>query len=55
MALVGMSTASSSLGDEERQRMVAAIERESAELVRLHTDEAGFAYVLGTNVVLATA
>lgn len=50
-----MSTGSSTLGDEERERVVAAIERDSAELARLHTDEKGFAYDIGTNVVLATA
>ena len=55
MALVGMSTTSGSLGDEERERMVAAIERDSAGLLRHHTDEAGLAYELCTNVVLATA
>lgn len=55
MALVSMSTASSALDDQERQRIAATITRDSAELVRLHTDEAGFAYELGTNVVLARA
>ena len=55
MALVGMSAASTALGDEERQRMVAAITRDSAELVRLHTDQGGFAFEIGTNVTLARA
>jgi ubiquinone/menaquinone biosynthesis C-methylase UbiE len=55
MALVSMSAASATLGDEERQRLVAAITRDSAELVRLHTDQAGFAYEIGTNVTLARA
>jgi hypothetical protein len=55
MALVSMSAAANTLGDAVRQRMVAAIIRDSAELVRLHTDQAGFAYELGTNVTLARA
>jgi SAM-dependent methyltransferase len=53
-AMVGMSAASS-LGDEERQRLVKAIANDSAELVRRHTDLSGFAYEIGTNVTLARA
>jgi hypothetical protein len=34
---------------------VAAIARDSAELVRRYTHEAGFAFDIGTNVVLARA
>jgi hypothetical protein len=55
MALVSMSTASRTLGEQDRDRLVSAIARESAALVRRHTDEAGFAYDIGTNVVLARA
>ena len=55
MALVGMSTGAKELGDEERQRVVAAIVEDSADLVRLHTHEAGFAYEIGTNLILARA
>jgi ubiquinone/menaquinone biosynthesis C-methylase UbiE len=55
MALVSMSAASDTLDDEARQRAVAAISDDSAELVRRHTDEAGFAYEIGANVVLAIA
>jgi ubiquinone/menaquinone biosynthesis C-methylase UbiE len=55
MALVGMSAKAKELGDEDRQRIVSAIVDDSAELVKLHTDRAGFAYEIGTNVVLATA
>lgn len=55
MALVSMSAASGTLDDDARQRVVAAITHDSAELIRLHTDEAGFAYEIGTNVVLARA
>jgi SAM-dependent methyltransferase len=54
MALVSMSAAGT-LDEEERRHLVAAILRESAELVRMNTDDAGFAYELGTNVVLAAA
>jgi hypothetical protein len=55
MALVSMSTQASMLDDEGRQRIVDAIVSDSAELVRSHTDDAGFAYEIGTNVVLAKA
>jgi hypothetical protein len=55
MALVSMSAASNTLGDEERQRLVAVITRDSAEIVRPHTDQADFAFELGTNVILARA
>ena len=55
MALVSMSTQASALDDEERQRIVRAIVNDSAALVRMHTDAAGFAYEIGTNVVLAEA
>jgi ubiquinone/menaquinone biosynthesis C-methylase UbiE len=55
MALVGMSPASGSLDDEARQRVVASIARDSADLVRLHTDGRGFSYEIGANVVLAGA
>ena len=55
MALVSMSSASSAMSDEERQRIVVAIMRDSADLVRLHTDGTGFAFELGTNVAMATA
>ncbi len=55
MALVSMSAASTGIGDAERQRLVAAIARDSADLVRLHTDGGRFTYELGTNVTLAQA
>ena len=53
MALVGMSAASKDMGEEDRGRIVAAITRDSAEVVLPHTDEAGFAFELRTNVVTA--
>ena len=55
MALVSMSKTSAVLEDQERQRLVGAIARDSAELVRRHTDQAGFAFEIGTNVTLARA
>jgi hypothetical protein len=55
MALVSMSGQAGTLDDEGRKRIADTIIAESAELVRAHTDELGFAYELGTNVVLATA
>lgn len=53
MALVSMSAGAGGLNEPDRQRLAAAIAAESAELVRLHTTETGFAYEIGTNVVLA--
>jgi hypothetical protein len=53
MAMVSMSAASASLDEEARGRAVAAITRDSAELIRANTDAAGFSYEIGTNVVLA--
>jgi ubiquinone/menaquinone biosynthesis C-methylase UbiE len=55
MALVSMSARSSALGDSERQDLIAAILRDSAELVQQHTDERGFVYEIGTNVTAARA
>jgi ubiquinone/menaquinone biosynthesis C-methylase UbiE len=55
MALVSMSTQASTLDEEGRQRIVDTIVSDSAALVRAHTDDAGFAYEIGTNVVLAKA
>jgi ubiquinone/menaquinone biosynthesis C-methylase UbiE len=55
MALVSMSAASGTLDDDARQRVVATITHDSAELIRIHTDEAGFEYEIGTNVILARA
>jgi ubiquinone/menaquinone biosynthesis C-methylase UbiE len=53
IALVGMSAASKEMSDEERGQLVAAITRDSADVMRLHTDETGLAFELGTNVVAA--
>ena len=53
MALIGMSAASKDMSGEERGKIMAAIERDSADVMRRHTDEAGFAYEFSTNVVTA--
>lgn len=53
MALVGMSAASKDMSAEERGEIVAAIARDSADVVRRHTDEKGFAYEIGANVTRA--
>ncbi|HEX5132856.1 MAG TPA: methyltransferase domain-containing protein [Candidatus Krumholzibacteria bacterium] len=55
MALVSMSARAGTLDDSGRQRIVDAIVSDSAELVRSRTADAGFAYEIGTNVVLARA
>ena len=53
MALVGMSAASKEMSDEERGRTVAAITRDSADVVLPYTDKMGLAFELGTNVATA--
>lgn len=53
MALVGMSAASKEMSDEDREQTVAAIVRDSAELVSSYTDDSGLAFELKTNVATA--
>jgi SAM-dependent methyltransferase len=53
MALVGMSPAAKDLADAERAQVMAAIERDSMDVVRPHTDATGFAYELRANVATA--
>jgi ubiquinone/menaquinone biosynthesis C-methylase UbiE len=55
MALVSMSASSGTLSADERADLVASITADSAELVRSRTDEAGFAFEIGTTVVSARA
>jgi ubiquinone/menaquinone biosynthesis C-methylase UbiE len=55
MALIGMSVQAGGLDEDERQRIVRAIVADSADVVRAHTDDAGFAYDIGTNVILGRA
>lgn len=52
MAFVGMSAAKA-MGDDERNRTVEAIARESAPVLRSYSDGSGLAFKLSTN--LATA
>lgn len=52
-ALIGMSEAGKRMGDDERCRVVAAITRDSADVVRQQTDEEGFALKIRANVTTA--
>ena len=54
MALVGMSDFRTR-SDEERQKMVTVIVRDSEERLGNHMKAGELAYELGTNVVLASA
>ncbi len=47
------SAASKDMSDDERGQIVAAIARDSADLVRRQTDARGFAYEISTNVTMA--
>ena len=53
MALVGMSAGAKGLNETDRERAVAAIVADSAPVIASHTDENGFAYEIGTNVMTA--
>ena len=53
MALVGMSAASKDMSDDQRGQIVAAIVRDSADVIRRQTDENGFAYEISANVATA--
>jgi ubiquinone/menaquinone biosynthesis C-methylase UbiE len=53
VALVGMSAAAKAMTEEERERAIATIVRDSADALRAHTDEAGFAFDLAANVATA--
>jgi ubiquinone/menaquinone biosynthesis C-methylase UbiE len=55
MALVGMSQASSTMNDEQRQQIVDAIVNDSADVVRQYTDAHGLVFELGANVATAQA
>jgi ubiquinone/menaquinone biosynthesis C-methylase UbiE len=50
MALVGMSTASKGMSDEERRRAVAAIASDSGKVLPHYTNAAGLAFEISTNV-----
>jgi ubiquinone/menaquinone biosynthesis C-methylase UbiE len=53
LALLGMTNAPAS--EEARERLLEAIGRDSAELVRANTDANGFAYEIGATIVTARA
>ena len=53
MALVGMSGVSRDMGDDERERALTAILRDSAAVLEAHTDETGFAFQLSASVATA--
>jgi hypothetical protein len=55
MALVGMSAKAKQLTDEERGTIVAAIVRDSADLVKAHTGDTGFTFEISTNVATGRA
>jgi len=53
MALVGMSGGSQGMDEAARERAVQAIVRDSAGVLEQHSNEAGFTFRLGTNLVTA--
>jgi ubiquinone/menaquinone biosynthesis C-methylase UbiE len=53
VALVGMSDGAKALTDAERDALVSAITRESAEIVRRYSDANGLVFELSTNVLTA--
>lgn len=55
MALVGMSAGAGAMDDQEKERIVTAIVRDSADTVQAHTGDAGFGYEISANVTTARA
>lgn len=55
MALVGMSDGSKSMTDDERDRVMAAILRDSDDTLRRYSDAHGLAYDIATTLAVATA
>ena len=53
MALVGMSAAGKTMGDQERKRAVETIATESAPVLHAYTDGSGLAFELSTNLAVA--
>lgn len=53
MALVGMSAASREMADDERERIVAAVVRDSAAIALENTGEEGLAFEMLANVATA--
>lgn len=54
-ALVGMSESGRNASANDRERLVAEITRDSAEVVRSQSDEGGFAFEISANVATARA
>ena len=54
LALVGMSAASKSMSEAEREEALSAIVRSSTEAARSSTDASGLAYELATNLLTAS-
>ncbi len=55
IALLGMSAVSKDMSDEDRSRTVAAIVRDSVDVVSAATDATGFSFELRSNIAIATA
>lgn len=55
MALVGMSAACAQIGEDERERLLVRVGEDSADVVRAHSDAAGFSYEIGATMASATA
>jgi hypothetical protein len=53
MAMVGMSPSAKEMREAERAEVMAAILRESVDVVQPHTDAAGFTYEIRANVATA--
>lgn len=53
MALAGMGAGSRNMDEDERARVVAAIERDSGGVLEANRDDAGFAFELRANVATA--
>jgi SAM-dependent methyltransferase len=53
MALVGMGAAAKDLDDDERERLVDAIVRDSNPIITAHSDNMGFSYDIATNLTTA--
>lgn len=54
MALVGMSQPGKTMSDDERQRVVQVITRDSEEVRRQYTDNEGLAFEIRSNIATAT-
>lgn len=54
-ALVSMSTQGRAADDALRQRLIDDVVSDSAAVLRRHTDDSGFSYTIGTNLVTAIA